>query len=206
MSAIYCFTVSYREILHLFRCFSLFLFLFYSHFFLLICVTRVHPPTPTPTQKSTNIGNLNEYISHYETLNYDHYQIHASHSRAKRSVTKDPYVYLKFRAHNRPFHIRLKRDVVTFSDKLVVSANFRNFKNVSIILTVVEIKYVFNNLFADLSDISITHDCIDIESTATSNRNAKPLTNECFFSYHRLKHRKVSYHLLIHRIFIMAKC
>lgn len=66
-------------------------------------------------------GNLNEYISHYETLNYDHHQIHASHSRAKRSVTKDPYVNLKFRAHNRPFHIRLKRDVDTFSDKLVVS-------------------------------------------------------------------------------------
>lgn len=64
---------------------------------------------------------LNEYISHYETLSYDHRQTHASHSRAKRSVTKDPYVFLKFRAHNRPFHIRLKRDIVTFSDNLVVS-------------------------------------------------------------------------------------
>lgn len=70
-------------------------------------------------------GNLNEYISHYETLNYDHHQVHASHSRAKRSVTKDPYVYLKFRAHNRPFHLRLKRDVDTFSDNLVVSCPCR---------------------------------------------------------------------------------
>lgn len=75
-------------------------------------------------------GNLNEYISHYETLNYDHHQIHASHSRAKRSVTKDPYVYLKFRAHNRPFHLRLKRDVDTFSDNLVVSCTCRyRYKN-----------------------------------------------------------------------------
>lgn len=35
-------------------------------------------------------------------------------------MTKDPYVFLKFRAHSRHFHIRLKRDLVTFSDSLVV--------------------------------------------------------------------------------------
>lgn len=64
---------------------------------------------------------LNDYISYYETLSYDETQTHASHNRAKRSVTKDPYVFLKFRAHSRPFHIRLKRDLVTFSDSLVVS-------------------------------------------------------------------------------------
>lgn len=67
---------------------------------------------------------LNDYISYYETLNYDETRTHASHNRAKRSVTKDPYVFLKFRAHNRPFHIRLKRDLVTFSDNLVVSRCF----------------------------------------------------------------------------------
>lgn len=64
---------------------------------------------------------LNEYISHYETLSYDERHIHASHNRAKRSVTKDPHVFLKFKAHGRNFHIRLKRDVSTFSDSLVVS-------------------------------------------------------------------------------------
>lgn len=47
--------------------------------------------------------------------------IHASHSRARRSVTKDPYVFLKFQAHSKHFHIRLKRDLMTFSDNLVVS-------------------------------------------------------------------------------------
>lgn len=67
---------------------------------------------------------LNDYISHFETLSYDVKQIHASHSRAKRSVTKDPYVFLKFRAHSRHFHIRLKRDLVTFSDSLVVSTKY----------------------------------------------------------------------------------
>ncbi|ETN58468.1 kuzbanian [Anopheles darlingi] len=63
---------------------------------------------------------LNEYISHHERLSYDHEQLHASHSRAKRSVTKDHHVYLNFRAYGRDFNIRLKRDLSTISDKLEV--------------------------------------------------------------------------------------
>nr|XP_029718218.1 disintegrin and metalloproteinase domain-containing protein 10-like [Aedes albopictus] len=63
---------------------------------------------------------LNEYISHYETLSYDHKHLHASHSRAKRSVTKDHHVYLRFKAHGRDFNIRLRRDLSTFSDKLEI--------------------------------------------------------------------------------------
>ncbi|XP_017152309.1 disintegrin and metalloproteinase domain-containing protein 10 isoform X2 [Drosophila miranda] len=61
---------------------------------------------------------LNEYISHYETLDYDHEHIRASHNRARRSVTKDHFVHLKFASHGRDFHLRLKRDLNTFSDKL----------------------------------------------------------------------------------------
>lgn len=69
----------------------------------------------------TGRERLNEYISHYETLNYDHEHIRASHIRARRSVTKDHFVHLKFAAHGRDFHLRLKRDLNTFSDKLDVS-------------------------------------------------------------------------------------
>ncbi|XP_046811665.1 disintegrin and metalloproteinase domain-containing protein 10-like [Lucilia cuprina] len=65
-------------------------------------------------------NRLNEYISHYETLDYDHQHIRASHHRARRSVTKDHYVHLKFQAHGRDFHIRLKRDLYTFSNKLEI--------------------------------------------------------------------------------------
>ncbi|XP_023032359.1 uncharacterized protein LOC6644248 isoform X3 [Drosophila willistoni] len=61
---------------------------------------------------------LNEYISHYEKLNYDPEHIRTSHHRARRSVTKDHYVHLKFASHGRDFHLRLKRDLNTFSDKL----------------------------------------------------------------------------------------
>lgn len=72
---------------------------------------------------------LNEYISHYETLSYDHKHLHASHSRAKRSVTKDHHVYLRFKAHGRDFNIRLRRDLSTFSDKLEVSITVLSLSN-----------------------------------------------------------------------------
>ncbi|KAM8714729.1 hypothetical protein ACLKA7_001138 [Drosophila subpalustris] len=85
--------------------------------------TRHDPPSPLPPDMPPTIlqgsrERLNEYISHYETLNYDHEHIRASHNRARRSVTKDHFVHLKFAAHGRDFHLRLKRDLNTFSDKL----------------------------------------------------------------------------------------
>jgi len=76
----------------------------------------------------TGHERLNEYISHYETLNYDHEHIRASHNRARRSVTKDHYVHLKFASHGRDFHLRLKRDLNTFSNKLDVSIPIIFFK------------------------------------------------------------------------------
>lgn len=63
---------------------------------------------------------MNEYISHYETLNYDTKYLHAKHNRAKRSIGEDQHVHLKFSAHGETFHLRLKRDLTTFSDNLEV--------------------------------------------------------------------------------------
>jgi hypothetical protein len=87
--------------------------------------------TTTTLMNSSFSERLNEYISRYETLNYNSNHLHASHSRAKRSVTKDHLVYLKFKSHGHEFNIRLKRDMNVFSDKLVVRRNdlllfFRN--------------------------------------------------------------------------------
>lgn len=63
---------------------------------------------------------LNEYISHYETLSYDTKHLHAKHTRAKRAIGEEQHVHLKFTAHGEHFHLRLKRDLTTFSDKLEV--------------------------------------------------------------------------------------
>lgn len=66
---------------------------------------------------------LNEYIRHYETLSYPVEEVHRSHLRAKRSINRDSTVTLKFRAHGRDFHIRLKRDLTTFSNNLIIEGS-----------------------------------------------------------------------------------
>ncbi|XP_044005029.1 disintegrin and metalloproteinase domain-containing protein 10 isoform X2 [Aphidius gifuensis] len=63
---------------------------------------------------------LNEYIRHYEPLSYSTEKLHSNHMRAKRSTSRDNSINLKFRAHGKDFHIRLKRDTSTFSDNLIV--------------------------------------------------------------------------------------
>jgi len=63
---------------------------------------------------------LNEYIRHYETLSYPVEEVHRSHLRTRRSISRDSTVTLKFRAHGKDFHIRLKRDLTTFSNNLVI--------------------------------------------------------------------------------------
>ncbi|KAL0104572.1 hypothetical protein PUN28_017368 [Cardiocondyla obscurior] len=66
---------------------------------------------------------LNEYIRHYETLSYPVEEVHRSHLRAKRSINRDSTVTLKFRAHGKDFHIRLKRDLTTFSNNLIIEGS-----------------------------------------------------------------------------------
>lgn len=65
---------------------------------------------------------LNEYISHYEPLSYDHEEVHRAHQRVRRSAPhrEDAAVHVTFSAHGRHFRLRLKRDLSTFSDKLEV--------------------------------------------------------------------------------------
>ena len=72
---------------------------------------------------------LEEYVHHYETLNYDNSYIDQQHKRHKRSVplnedvtliysensqNHQPHVDLEFSAHGRNFKLRLKRDYSVF--------------------------------------------------------------------------------------------
>nr|CAG4638307.1 EOG090X02I4 [Cyclestheria hislopi] len=61
-------------------------------------------------------GNrLNEYILHYEPLNYDRTTIFVQHERSRRSLDGKSYVDLRFYSHGKGFHLRLKRDTSVFS-------------------------------------------------------------------------------------------
>ena len=63
------------------------------------------------------LGNrLNEYILHYETLDYDASAVHAQHSRVRRSLdSSSDHVHLEFHSHGKPFRLKLARDTATFS-------------------------------------------------------------------------------------------
>lgn len=57
---------------------------------------------------------------------YNHDDIHERHMRIKRSPQdQDAALHLKFYAHNRHFHLRLKRDASVFSNDLVIEAHDR---------------------------------------------------------------------------------
>ncbi|XP_019622694.1 PREDICTED: disintegrin and metalloproteinase domain-containing protein 10-like isoform X1 [Branchiostoma belcheri] len=59
---------------------------------------------------------LNQYIHHFEPLNYDTAELHTRHQRAKRSPhLHEQFVHLEFHSHGRHFNLRLKRDTSIFS-------------------------------------------------------------------------------------------
>jgi len=53
-------------------------------------------------------------------LSYDTKHLHAKHTRAKRAIGEEQQVHLKFTSHGEHFHLRLKRDLTTFSDNIEV--------------------------------------------------------------------------------------
>nr|CAG4646099.1 EOG090X02I4 [Macrothrix elegans] len=69
---------------------------------------------------------LNEYILHYETLDYNPDAVASQHVRNRRSINAghqsedEAYVHLQFRSHGRPFRLRLKRDTSTFSSDVQI--------------------------------------------------------------------------------------
>ncbi|OXA56052.1 Disintegrin and metalloproteinase domain-containing protein 10 [Folsomia candida] len=70
-------------------------------------------------------SRLNEYIHHYETLDYDPAAVHEKHLRVKRWATGDgwgaeeePEVHINFKSHQRDFRLRLRRDTTSFSPNL----------------------------------------------------------------------------------------
>ncbi|CAH1252040.1 ADAM10 [Branchiostoma lanceolatum] len=59
---------------------------------------------------------LNEFVTHFEGLQYDTSRLHAKHERARRAVLpEESRVHLAFYAHGRNFHLQMTRDNSMFS-------------------------------------------------------------------------------------------
>lgn len=71
---------------------------------------------------STSAGNrLNEYVLHYEPLEYDRGHILAQHVRNRRSTDdSEAFIHLQFHSHGKPFRLKLKRDTSTFSSNIEI--------------------------------------------------------------------------------------
>ncbi|XP_077288969.1 zinc-dependent metalloprotease kuz isoform X2 [Arctopsyche grandis] len=75
-----------------------------------------------PYTESVARRRLNEYISHYEPLRYEPQPVRDAHARVRRS-TEPQHVHVHFRAHGQRFHLRLKRDLSSFSSDLKVEGS-----------------------------------------------------------------------------------
>nr|XP_049694558.1 disintegrin and metalloproteinase domain-containing protein 10 isoform X1 [Helicoverpa armigera]XP_049694559.1 disintegrin and metalloproteinase domain-containing protein 10 isoform X2 [Helicoverpa armigera]XP_049694560.1 disintegrin and metalloproteinase domain-containing protein 10 isoform X3 [Helicoverpa armigera] len=73
-----------------------------------------------PYIESASRRRLNEYIEHYEGLEYDADTLHQQHLRARRSIDAPEDLRLHFRAHGKKFHLRLRRDLSAFSEDFKV--------------------------------------------------------------------------------------
>ncbi|XP_075971481.1 disintegrin and metalloproteinase domain-containing protein 10-like isoform X2 [Anticarsia gemmatalis] len=69
-----------------------------------------------------SVPRLSEYIEHYEPLEYDADSLHEQHLRARRSTDPSVDLILNFRALEKDFNLRLRRDISTFSDGLQVES------------------------------------------------------------------------------------
>ena len=70
-----------------------------------------------------DVGNrLNEYVLHYEPLDYDREHVLSQHIRNRRSTSDDSeaFVHLHFHSHGKPFRLKLKRDTSTFSSNIEI--------------------------------------------------------------------------------------
>ncbi|EFX84015.1 hypothetical protein DAPPUDRAFT_99915 [Daphnia pulex] len=65
---------------------------------------------------------LNDFISHFEPLFYDHHDVRLQHSRSKRESNSQT-LHLQFNAHNRLFKIRLRRSADVFADDVVLESS-----------------------------------------------------------------------------------
>ncbi|CAB3236817.1 unnamed protein product [Arctia plantaginis] len=69
-----------------------------------------------PYIESASRRQLNEYIDHYEPLDYDADTLHEQHLRARRSTDAPSDLRLEFKAYGRRFKMRLRRDLSAFSE------------------------------------------------------------------------------------------
>eukprot|EP00794_Sanderia_malayensis_P019475 gene19475-21398_t len=77
---------------------------------------------------SAKRNRLNDFISHYEGLDYDKNELHDRHLRFRRSITHEQQpLHLDFYSHKRHFRLRVKRDTTIFSEDFQIPSGDHSF-------------------------------------------------------------------------------
>ena len=80
----------------------------------------IHVAVSSESSKWTN-NQLNEYVLHYETLDYDQGRVLAQHGRSRRSSSGgggDASVRLEFHSHGKVFRLKLKKGTSALSSSI----------------------------------------------------------------------------------------
>uniref|UniRef100_A0AAV2L2C6 ADAM10 endopeptidase n=1 Tax=Knipowitschia caucasica TaxID=637954 RepID=A0AAV2L2C6_KNICA len=90
-----------------------------THYWLLLSLLHWHECV------TGEVRTISPYIKHYEGLSYNRGKLHKQHLRPRRSThPQDTALHLDFIAFQRPFRLRLRRDVASFSENFsVISGN-----------------------------------------------------------------------------------
>ncbi|KAA0712171.1 Disintegrin and metalloproteinase domain-containing protein 10 [Triplophysa tibetana] len=77
---------------------------------------------------SEALQDISKYIEHYEGLSYDRELLKQQHQRIKREThLSDRVLHLNFNAFERVFHLRLKRDIVSFTEDFKVQSENKTY-------------------------------------------------------------------------------
>ena len=68
---------------------------------------------------------LNDFITHYESVEYNHHELMADHERLKRTISGKRHLELQFNALGKHFHFHLYPDTSIFSDDFQMFVNGR---------------------------------------------------------------------------------
>ncbi|XP_056614285.1 disintegrin and metalloproteinase domain-containing protein 10 [Triplophysa dalaica] len=94
---------------------------------------------------SEALQDISKYIGYYEGLSYDRELLKQQHQRIKREThLSDRVLHLNFNAFERVFHLRLKRDIVSFTEDFKVQSENQTYLG--------DLSHIFSGSLQDESD------------------------------------------------------
>ena len=104
--------------------------------------------------------SLEDYVSHFEFLDYDAIAVHRENTRHKRSLPQDGHkVPMDFFSHGRRFQLDLHRDYEAFGDRLEVIRGDHTGRNDESITDKVDTSHMYHGKVRGISNSLVIGYC-----------------------------------------------